>query len=244
VGLYNQITELISRTHRAHTGTEPDWDLLHVRHSWGGQSRQEVYSDLCARQGVTPLDLRAARSIDRTKDPFQVCCERALQLSIAPEYDFILIDEAQDFPKVFFRILFQLSYPPEHRIYWAYDELQSLSSLEIPRPEDLFGFNDDRQPLVSLSGEDYPGPIEKDFVLHRSYRCPQSVLMLAHAIGLGLHNPNGGPVQMLEDKGYWEAIGYEIESGKLQKGARVVISRPAINSPNQIHVKYPTFVFL
>jgi len=236
--LYNQITELISKTHRAHTGFEPDWDLLHVRHGWGGRSRQGVYSDLCARQGVTPLDLRSARSIDRIKDPFQICCEQALQLPIMPEYDFILVDEAQDFPKEFFRVLFQLSAPPERKIYWAYDELQSLSSLEIPKPEDLFGVDRNGQPFVSLSGEDYPGPIEKDFVLHRSYRCPRTVLMLAHAIGLGLHNPNGGPVQMLEDKGYWEAIGYEIESGKLQKGEHVVISRPAVNSPNRIYDIY------
>ncbi|GAC1634306.1 MAG: hypothetical protein NVS4B11_36130 [Ktedonobacteraceae bacterium] len=116
--------------------------------------------------------------------------------------------------------------------------MQSLSSLEIPKPENLFGTNKDGSPLVSLAGEDYPGSIEKDIVLHRSYRCPQPVLMLAHAIGLGIHNPNGGPVQMLEDKGYWEAIGYEVESGRLQKDEDVVIFRPAINSPNRIYEIY------
>ena len=136
--LYNQVIELISKTYRDHTGSDPNWDLLHVRHGWGGRNRPGVYSDLCARQGVLPLDLRAARSIDRLKEPFQVCCEQALARSIAPEYDFVLIDEAQDFPKEFFRLLFQLSLPPEHRIYWAYDELQSLSSLEIAEPEELF----------------------------------------------------------------------------------------------------------
>lgn len=235
--LYNQAMELISKTYRDLTGTDPDWDLLHVRHGWGGRNRPGVYSDLCARQGVTPLDLRMARSIDRLKDPFQVCCEQALQRQISPEYDFILIDEAQDFPKEFFRVLFKLSTSPEHRIYWAYDELQSLTSLEIPKPEDLFGFDEHGKPLVSLGGEDYPGPIEKDFVLHRSYRCPQTVLMLAHAIGLGIHSPTG-PVQMLEDQGYWEAVGYKVESGKLQKGKHVVIFRPPENSPNRIYEIY------
>ena len=62
--------------------------------------------------------------------------------------------------------------------------------------------------------------------------------MLAHAIGLGLHNPNGGPVQMLEDKSYWEAIGYTVESGKLQKGEDVVIYRDPDNSPNRIYEIY------
>lgn len=238
--LYNQAKELISKTYREHTGTDPDWDLLHVRHGWGGRNRPGVYSDLCGRQGTVPLDLRTARAADRSKDPFQACCEHALQRYISAEYDFILVDEAQDFPKEFFQILFQLSKKEnslDRRIYWAYDELQSLSSLEIPKPEDLFGYNEDGTPLVSLHDGDYPGPIEKDFVLHRSYRCPQDVLMLAHAIGLGIHNPKG-PVQMLEDQGYWEAVGYKIEQGKLQKGEKVVISRPPENSPNRIHEIY------
>jgi superfamily I DNA and RNA helicase len=235
--LYNQARELISKTYREHTGTDPDWDLLHVRHGWGGRNRPGVYSDLCGRQGVVPLDLRAARLADPSKEPFQVCCEHALQKSIYSEYDFILVDEAQDFPREFFRILFMLSDEVEHRIYWAYDELQSLTSLEIPKPEDLFGYDRYGQPLVSLKDSDYPGPIEKDFVLHRSYRCPQDVLMLAHAVGLGIHNPKGS-VQMLEDQGYWEAVGYKIESGKLQKGEKVVISRPPENSPNRIREIY------
>ncbi|GHO75247.1 hypothetical protein KSD_30180 [Ktedonobacter sp. SOSP1-85] len=235
--LYNQVRELISKTYREQTGTEPDWDLLHVRHAWGGRNRSGVYSDLCARQGVIPLDLRAARATNPVKPSFQVCCEHALQRQILSEYDFILVDEAQDFPKEFFRVLYKLSDEAYHRIYWAYDELQSLSSLEIPKPEDLFGYDAHGEPLVSLQGPDYPGPIEKDFVLHRSYRCPQDVLMLAHAIGLGIHNPKG-TVQMLEDQGYWEAVGYKVESGKLQKGEQVVISRPLENSPNRIHEIY------
>jgi hypothetical protein len=203
--LYNQARELISKTYRDHTGSDPDWDLLHVRHGWGGRNRPGVYSDLCARQGIVPLDLRMARNIDKLKDPFQVCCEQALARTILPEYDFVLVDEAQDFPKEFFQVLFKLSRPPEHRIYWAYDELQSLSSLEMPKPEDLFGYGRDGRPLVSLEGEDYPGPIEKDFVLHRSYRCPQDVLMLAYAIGLGIYSPQG-TVQMLENQEYCKSL--------------------------------------
>lgn len=235
--LYNQVIDLISKSYRAHSGSDPNWEFLHVRHAWGGRSRPGVYSDLCARQGQFPLDLQAARSLNR-EDPFQACCRHALKSPIIPEYDFVLVDEAQDFPNEFFRVLFKLSMPPEHKIYWAYDELQSLSSLTIPKPEDLFGFDRDGNPLVSLLGEDYPGPIEKDFVLHRSYRCPRDILMLAHAIGLGIHNPYGGCVQMLEDKGSWEAIGYRIESGELRKGEHVVISRPEENSPNRIHDIY------
>ncbi len=35
--LYNQARELISKTYRAHCGTDPNWDQLHVRHAWGGR---------------------------------------------------------------------------------------------------------------------------------------------------------------------------------------------------------------
>jgi superfamily I DNA and RNA helicase len=233
--LYNQARELISKTYRAHCGTDPNWDQLHIRHAWGGRGRAGVYSDICARQDVPPLTFNNVRG---TKNALQLCCLHALQRPISEEYDFILVDEAQDFPKEFFRIFYKLSHAPEHRIYWAYDELQSLSSLEIPKPESLFGIGDDGKPLISLEGENYPGEIEKDIVLYQSYRCPLTVLMLAHAIGLGLHNPNGSPVQMLEDKGYWEAIGYTVESGKLQKGEDVVIYRDPANSPNRIYEIY------
>ncbi len=235
--LYNQAKKLITKFYRIYSEVDPDWDILHIRHSWGGRSRQGVYSDLCARQGVRPLDFREAKSRSKAQEPFQICCEAALKHPIRPEYDFLLIDEAQDFPKEFFQILYKLSNEPHH-IYWAYDELQSLSSLEIPKPEVLFGNDENGRPLVSLDGDDYPGGIEKDFVLHRSYRCPQPVLMLAHAIGLGLYNPRG-PIQMLGDKESWKSIGYEVTNGEFQKGQQITIFRPPINSPNRIAEIYP-----
>ncbi len=234
--LYKTVLDIITETHRAHKGTDPNWDVLHLRHALGRSNHPGVYSDLCAYQGVKSLDLRTAKNIDKQKDSLQLYYEHAFQALIIPEYDFILVDEAQDFPKEFFRVLYQLSEDPK-RIYWACDEWQNLSSLEMPKPEELFGVDKQGIPFVSLEGEPYEGPIAKDFVLQRSYRCPLEVLMLAHAIGLGIHNPDG-PVQMLEDQAYWEAIGYEVESGKLQEGEQVVIFRDVKNSPNPISNLY------
>ena len=132
-------------------------------------------------------------------------------------YDFILIDEAQDFPKEYFRILYALAKGTASKcIYFAYDELQSLSAVQIPTTTELFGSDANGEPLVSLEGE-YPGPIDKDFVLHKSYRCPQEVLMTAHAIGLGIYRAKG-PVQMLADVSSWRSIGYELVSGTLKAG--------------------------
>jgi superfamily I DNA and RNA helicase len=228
--LYNQTRLLITKFYRYHNLTDPDWDRLHVRHAWGSSRRPGVYSDLCARQGLKPLALQEARLRNR-RMPLQACCRDALRHPVEPFYDYILVDEAQDFPPEFLQILYKLT-PEPHRIYFAYDELQTLSSVEAPSPATFFGTDEHGKPLVSLDGI-YPGPMEKDLILRKSYRCPLEVLMFAHAIGLGIHGPRGC-VQMLPDASSWKAIGYEIESGELRKGEPVTIYRPPENSPNRI----------
>jgi superfamily I DNA and RNA helicase len=229
--LYSQAKALITKFYRYHTEVDPDWEKIHIRHGWGGQNRQGVYFDLSARQGVMPLNLNMAKNVN-SKFPFQACCQKSLTLTIDPIYDFILVDEAQDFPKEFFQILYKLSKDP-HCVYWAYDELQSLFSLVIPKPEELFGSDEKGNPLVTLDGDDYPGGIEKDLVLYQSYRCPHKILMLAHAIGLGLYSKQGC-VQMLQREESWKAIGYQIKNKELKKGSTVEIYRPPENSPNRI----------
>lgn len=228
--LYNQARKLITKFYRFRGDEVPDWDMLHVRHAWGGKNRPGVYYELCERQGTIPLNLNDVRG--KSKIPLQAICENALSRTILPEYDYILVDEAQDFPNDFFQILRRLAYPP-YQICYAYDELQSLYSIDIPKPEDMFGLDEEGKPYIVFDGEDYPGGIDKEYVLHRSYRCPQPVLMLAHAIGLGLYSSTGC-VQMLEKEESWQSIGYEIRAGKLEQGQKVEIYRSPDNSPNSI----------
>lgn len=232
--LYNQARNLVTRFFRFYSDVDPNWDVLHIRHAWGGRFRPGVYYDLCQRQGSDFLNYKTARARDAAS-PFRACCVSALQHRIQPIYDYVLVDEAQDFPKEFFPILYRLSTPP-HAVYWAYDELQSLASLEIPNPTELFGLGEDGKPLVTLDSEG-DDDMERDLVLLKSYRCPQDVLMLAHGIGLGIHNPRG-PVQMLGDENSWRAVGYTIESGHLIKGQNVTLFRPPENSPNRIKQIY------
>lgn len=229
--LYNQARKLITRFYRFHSDQDPDWDRIHVRHSWGSKGRPGVYSDLCKRQGLHVKDFTTAKS-ENPDVPFQACCAQALESPIDSQYDYILVDEAQDFPSQFFQILYKLTRAP-HSIYWAYDEMQSLTSIQMPTTEELFGTTSSGKPRVTLDGPDYPGAMEKDFVLYKSYRCPHKVLMLAHALGLGIHNPRG-PVQMLGDEGSWKAIGYILESGQLITNHDVTLYRPEENSPNNI----------
>jgi len=241
--LYNHVRDLISLFYRDLTGIDPDWAILNIRHSWGGRANAGVYSDLCKRVGAKPLDFTTAR-LTHPSSPFTACCDHALSLNFQPQYDFILIDEAQDFPSEFFKIAWGLCNPlssdkASRPVYWAYDELQSLSNLEIPDVIKQFGVDEKGNPVISLDGEAYPGDIEKDFVLHRAYRCPHLVLMIAHAIGLGIKNIRG-PVQMLGDADSWRSIGYQIESGELKPGEEVVIHRPPENSPNPLSTLHNT----
>lgn len=226
---------MITKFYREYSDSDPDWDKLHVRHGWGGISRPGVYYDLCRRLNIMPLTYQDAKRLDNNL-PFRTCCQNVLKHETASFYDFILVDEAQDFPKEFFMLLARLVTFGK-KIYFAYDELQSLSAVEVPRPEDLFGLDDKGKPFISLEGEDYPGGIEKDFVLHKSYRCPLDILMLAHGIGLGIHGPHGC-VQMLGNRASWESIGYVIEKGNLKLGEETIISRPLANSPNRIRQIY------
>lgn len=233
--LYNQIHTLITKFYRFHSDSDPDWEYLHIRHAWGGYRKPGVYFDTCMNLGIQPMTYQFAKK-SNWNSPLVECCKHVLLREIEPIYDYIMIDEAQDLPTEFFQLLFRLSMPPNHNVYWVYDELQSLFGEEIPSPEKLFGLDENGIPNVTLEGEAYPGGIEKDFILHKSYRCTQRVLMLAHAIGLGLYGPE--IIQMLSKKESWEAFGYIIEEGELQEGNAVIIYRPPKNSPNQINEIY------
>ncbi len=232
--LYNQARSLITQFYAVHGNLSPDWNKIHVRHAWGGAKVPGIYSELSKKQAVIPLDFRAARELNPTV-PFQACCRSALQHEIEPSYDYILVDEAQDLPSEFFQILYKLCNDPKP-IYYAYDELQNLSAIEVPSAKELFGSLPDGTPRVNLDGE-YPGGIEKQIVLQKSYRCPLPVLMLAHAIGLGLNSPKGC-VQILRNETSWNSVGYEVISGRLEQGANVNIVRSEENSPNYIRHIY------
>lgn len=229
--LYNQTRRLITNFYRLDHDHDPDWDKIHIRHAWGSPRRTGVYYDLCDRNRVHYLSFRQAQQLDR-EHPFRYCCRSLLNTStITPYYDFVLVDEGQDLPAEFFQVLYRLCREP-HPIYFAYDEMQNLIDLELPSPQDLFGRDENGRAVVSLDGE-YPGPMDKDLVLRRAYRCPRDVLMLAHAVGLGIHGPRG-PLQMLGNPSSWEAVGYELQSGTFTAGEEVVLHRPQENSPNML----------
>jgi superfamily I DNA and RNA helicase len=94
--LRSTLETLITRFYRHYKDEDPDWSYIHIRHGWGSSRRPGVYSDTCKRHQIVPLTLMDAKR--KSQDPFQFVCRDLLKrTNIATYYDFVLIDEGQDF---------------------------------------------------------------------------------------------------------------------------------------------------
>lgn len=117
---------------------------------------------------------------------FDVVCKKAIEeLKNKGEfeyaYDYMLIDESQDFPDSFFELCEMVT---RHTVYIAGDIFQSIF--------------DDK--IIS--------EINPTFLLSKCYRTDPKTLMFAHALGMGLFE--SPKLRWLEDK-EWEACGYIVE---------------------------------
>ena len=86
-----------------------------------------------------------------------ICKELAKELSEEnPIFDAVLIDETQDLPIDFFKIIYKLTKPPK-RIIWAYDELQNIKNVAVPSAKVMFDISDKEAVYFSLDNiEDEP----------------------------------------------------------------------------------------
>lgn len=100
-------------------------------------------------------------------------------------FDYILIDESQDFPDIFFKLCEKIT---RKQVYVAGDIFQ-----------DIFSSNFEKR------------VIDVDFILNRCYRTDPRTLMFSHAIGMGLFEEN--KLNWLTDK-EWNASGYQIKREK------------------------------
>src|SRR5699024_10527229 len=103
----------------------------------------------CGINNVEYYDFMAARNKFGSSDPFGEACNKALSdaQKFLPQYDAILVDEAQDFSPSFLRLCYEMLQPPKRLVY-AYDELQNLRSQSLPSPEEIFGLAEDGTPKV------------------------------------------------------------------------------------------------
>ncbi|HEV7229909.1 MAG TPA: ATP-binding domain-containing protein [Bacteroidia bacterium] len=225
--LYQHIQRLITRFYRQFDDRDPNWDNLQIMHAWGGTTRPGIYYNSCVANGVSPMTFSEA--VGRSsKDVFDTVCNDFNNKAKAPIpiFDFVFIDEGQDFPTSFLTLCVNVT--KEQKVFWAYDELQTIFQIKAPTPEDIFGLNASGQPNVEL---------EDDIILYKCYRNPREILVVAHALGFGIYGKK--IVQMIESEEYWKDIGYSVEEkGKLVEGEKVKIFRPEENSLASISKQY------
>lgn len=162
-------------------------EKLWVMSGWGSKSDSNsgVYSYICSYYNI-PFE-RFSYSIT-----FDGVCRRALQklneiTNFEPCFDYILIDESQDFTDSFFELCKKVT---KNCLYIAGDIFQNVFEKE------------------SVS------EVNPDFLLNKCYRTDPKTLMCAHAIGMGLFtNKPESYLRWLDDKA-WEACGYDIEKSQ------------------------------
>ena len=209
--MYNQIHNFITEYYIKETKQNPNWSNLQVLHAWGGREQEGLHYNISMKYGLRPRTW-AESELRRLSDPLEkiyIDLLKEAKHKLEPIYDVVLIDEAQDFSPALFETIYYLTKKPK-RIIWAYDEFQSLKELKIKESDALFGKDNYGNPNLresTLEGQ-YPGEIDKDFVLRNSYRNPRINLMIAHGIGMGLYNQD--EIVPMEDRTSWEARGYRI----------------------------------
>lgn len=162
-------------------------EKLWVMSGWGSKSDSNsgVYSYICTHYNI-PFE-RFSYSIT-----FDGICRRALQKlneldDFEACFDYILIDESQDFTDGFFALCKKVT---RNCLYIAGDIFQNVFEKE------------------SVS------EVNPDFLLNKCYRTDPKTLMCAHAIGMGLFtNEPESYLRWLDDKA-WEACGYDIEKSE------------------------------
>ena len=227
--LYQQYVNLITDFVQDMSGEKVDWDNLDILHAWGSNSEKGIYSNMCNKLGVNAYNLTSAINKFGRTNPFKGCCDELLDLvndKFESEYDVILIDEAQDMPSSFFRLVYSNVKNPK-KIVWAYDELQNLSEIEMPSLEEMFGVDENGSLNINIENiEDEP---KRDITLPICYRNPPWTLALAHALGFGLyHTPI---IQMFDNLEMWRDIGYTVKSGRLKENNTVLLSRKNASTP-------------
>jgi superfamily I DNA and RNA helicase len=208
--LYQHVKRLITRFYRQFDDQDPDWEKrVHVLHGWGGASTPGLYSVACEQHGVPALSFQQTRVVG---DRFDYACTQLMKSAeITPIYDYVFVDEGQDFPISFVRLCHRLA--KDGKFVLAYDELQTIFQANTPSAADILG--------PELNFED-------DIVLNKCYRNPREVLVSAHALGFGIYGER--IVQMLESRDHWEDIGYVVKEGEFVQGSQIVVERPEENS--------------
>lgn len=246
--LYDQIESLTERWVKRFSGGEQQTynkERLHILHAWGAKNQPGLYGEMCRTHDIEKLTVGDVDG-DSPAENLALACKSFLEEvdEVDPMYDAILIDEGQDLVvadhhrhegrQPIYWLAYEALRPVEEeekdqrRLIWAYDEAQSLDSLKIPQAKELFG--EDLSRIVSGT---YSGGIRKSEIMNRCYRTPGSILVAAHALGMGLKR-DGSMIAGFTRQEDWEAIGYEVDGEFTATGNEITLLRPDENSPNPV----------
>lgn len=158
-----------------------DWDnRLKVFHSWGSRYGEKVgmYSYICKKYNLPYFNYKEAGTFDKA-------CKHAIDLlkeleNIESIFDYIFIDESQDFDQSFFELCKLVC---KNTVYIAGDIFQSIFD------------------------ETNESDLKADYMLDKCYRTDPRTLMFAHSIGMGLFEEP--PLNWLKDE-EWKACGYKV----------------------------------
>lgn len=156
---------------------------LWVSRAWGSQKdiNSGLYSYICNFYNIPFLGF--GYNVDYNK----IFSEALDFLNNIPSedfeyaFDYILVDERQDFPEVFFKVCEKVA---KEKVFIAGDVFQ-----------DIFENLDKKQ-------------LEVDIILNKCYRTDPRTLMFAHSVGLGLFEKD--KFNWFDDEG-WRAFGYILE---------------------------------
>lgn len=157
------------------------YERLWVMSSWGsrGNKNSGIYAYICSKYELEFYPFSYNYSFDTV-------CKMALEEldkkeNIESCFDYILIDESQDFPESFFKLCEKVT---KNTVYVAGDIFQDIYDRNINQS------------------------VESDFLLNKCYRTDPRTLMFAHAVGMGLYETP--VIRWLDDK-EWQACGYIVD---------------------------------
>ncbi|ECF2231890.1 hypothetical protein E1628_24030, partial [Salmonella enterica subsp. enterica serovar Kentucky] len=149
-------------------------------------------------------------------DPFEYACKELMDnVDIKPLYDYVFVDEAQDYGIYFLRLCTKLA--RNKQVCFGADVFQNIFQKRTPTAAEIF---EDGTEFI------------KDKFLEVCYRTPLAVLVTAHAVGLGVY---GKQVQKIESVRYWKDLGYSVVSradGEFDESELVDVLREEKNSPS------------
>jgi superfamily I DNA and RNA helicase len=222
------VKNLITRFYRQFADRDPNWDKILIMHAWGGRYIEGVYYNACKLNNIPSINLSEAKS-KRPADPFDYVCEQLNQINLIKQYDYCLMDEAQDFPPNFYRICRKIT--KRNRVVWAYDDFQNILNIKLQNEKKTFGKGPDGNYYIDFSKKDEE---LQDIVLHKCYRNPRKILITAFSLGLGIynksHNGKYHMIQRLENNEHWESLGFNVEKGDSSDGSKMIIGRPENNN--------------